>query len=418
MSSLAAIAPVSGHKGFIARRLDRIADHLNRAYIEPQKIAGCQVAVARHGQLAYFKSLGLMDRERNRPMRDDTIFRIYSMTKPITSIALMTLFERGLFRLDTPVEHFLPSWRDRRVWIKGSGEAMETVPAKRSITIRDLLCHMGGLTYGGGLQAEGPYHPVDECYRGLKIGTVGSRETMSGFVEKLAKVPLLYQPGERWAYSLASDVCGALVEIISGKPFAQYLREEIFAPLGMVDTDFHVPTEKLSRFAANYERRPDKTTRLIDDPEKSRYLQPDNFQSGGGGLVGTTADYLRFCDMLRRGGDCDGHRIISPATLALMRSNHLGQGRDLHDMAIGLFSETTYDGIGFGLGFAMTVDDVAAGSVSKGDFYWGGAASTIFWVDPGQDLVVIFMTQLMPSSTFDFRGQIKNIVYSALSEEG
>jgi len=395
--------------GFDANRLERITAHLERNYIEPGKIVGCQVLVARHGHVAYFRSLGLMDRERGLPMRDDTIFRIYSMTKPITSVALMTLYEQGYFQLNDPVHRVIPEWRDQRVWVSGEGEQMETVEPRRPVTFRDMLCHTGGLTYGA------TNHPVDKAYR--HAGLVRNRDrTLRSLVEQLASVPLRYQPGERWMYSYSTDVCGYLVEALSGKPFDQYLRETIFEPLGMKDTDFYVPAEKVDRFAANYQREPDKSLRLIDDPRQSPYLERPTFLSGGGGLASTTADYLRFCEMLRRGGELDGHRVIGSRTLQLMTRNHLPGGADLTQLAIGAFSETAYEGVGFGLGFATTLDEVQAGTVGAGDYYWGGAASTIFWVDPREDLVVIFMTQLMPSATFNFRGQLKSIIYGAFDD--
>jgi CubicO group peptidase (beta-lactamase class C family) len=395
--------------GFAPERISRITDHLDKNYIAPGKIAGCQALVARHGHVAYFKSLGMMDRERRKPMADDTIFRLYSMTKPIASVALMTLFEQGHFQLNDPVSRFIPAWRDHKVWVSGEGASMETVAPARPMTMRNVLSHTGGLTYGA------TNHPVDRVYRELGVMR-GPGETLAGFAEKLAKVPLRYQPGERWMYSLSTDVCGRLVEVISGKPFDRYLQETIFDPLDMKDTSFMVAQRKLDRFAANYERQADKTLKLIDDPERSTYLKQPTFFSGGGGLTGTTADYLRFCEMLRRGGELDGARILGPRTIDLMRQNHLAGGKDLSAMAIGAFSETAYEGVGFGLGFAMTVGQVEAGALGGGDYYWGGAASTIFWVDPKEDMVVIFMTQLMPSATFNFRGQLRNIVYSAIVE--
>ncbi len=395
--------------GFSARRLERITQHLEQSYLQPGKIAGCQVLVARHGHIAYFRSLGFMDLERRRPMRDDTIFRIYSMTKPITSVALMQLFERGLFTLNDPVARVIPEWREQRVYVSGEGAAMETRPPARPVTFRHLLSHTGGLTYGA------TDHPVDKVYRDLGVRR-GEGETLRTFVEKLARVPLRYEPGERWMYSLSTDVCGYLVEALSGQRFDQYLQEHIFSPLSMTDTAFWVPPEKVERFAANYQRQPDKTLRLIDDPFASPYLKEPSFFSGGGGLTGTTLDYFRFCEMLRRGGELDGQRVISARTLRLMTKNHLPGGRDLASTAIGAFSETAYEGVGFGLGFAMTLSEVDTGTLGEGDFYWGGAASTIFWVDPHEDLVVIFMTQLMPSNTFNFRGQLKNIVYAAIED--
>ncbi len=395
--------------GFSPERLERITAHLERNYIEPGKIAGCQVLVARHGVPAYFRSFGQADRERGKPVVDDTIFRIYSMTKPITSVALMTLLEQGHFQLNDPVHRIIPEWRNHRVYVSGEGEDMETCAPNQPMTFRHVLSHTAGLSYGAG------GHPADRAYQQLGI-VRGEGETLRTFVEKLANVPLRYHPGERWMYSYATDVCGYLVEAISGKPFDRYLQETIFEPLGMKDTSFSIAPEKVSRFAANYQRQPDKSLKLIDDPERSTYLREPAFLSGGGGLLSTTADYFRFCEMLRRGGELDGHRVLGSRTLRLMTQNHLAGGHDLTQMAIGAFSETAYEGVGFGLGFASTLSEVAAGTIAAGDYYWGGAASTIFWVDPNEDLEVIFMTQLMPSATFNFRGQLKSIVYSSIED--
>ncbi len=404
----------SNWTGLDATRLDRIADHLDRNFIQSQKIAGCQIAVARHGHPAYFKSFGSMDLERGKPMADDAIFRIYSMSKPITSVALMMLYEKGYFQLNDPVSRYVPSWRNHRVWVSGEGESMVTEAPKRPVTFRDVLSHMAGLTYGGGLPGVGVEHPIDLIYRGLKIRSSNTQDTMMGFLDKLGQVPLRYQPGEQWMYSLATDVCGALVEVISGKPFAQYLQDEIFGPLDMVDTAFQVAPDKVDRFCANYQRGADKALKLLDDPATSAFTQTPGFKSGGGGLTGTTADYMRFCEMLRRGGELDGVRILGPRTLAMMHMNHLPGGRDMTQVALGSFSETAYEGVGFGLGFASTQGVVEAGGLGVGDYYWGGAASTIFLVDPVEDLTMVFMTQLMPSGTFNFRGQLKSLIYSAI----
>ena len=402
--------------GLDAGRLERITDHIERNYISTGKIPGCQVQVTRHGHTAYAKSFGLRDRERGVAWSDDTIVRIYSMTKPIVSVALMTLMEEGRFELDDPVHRFIPEWKNHRVWVSGEGDAMVTEAPKRPVSFRDVLSHTAGLTYGSmlaslsGLPIE---HPVDKAYDTIGVRR-GEGETLDQFLAKLGQVPLRYHPGERWQYSLATDVCGGLVERVSGKPLADYLKERIFDPLGMVDTAFQVPADKADRFAANYMRMPNKSLRLADDPAKSPYLKEPVFKSGGGGLAGTMADYVRFTEMLCRGGELDGARVLGPRTLDLMTQNHLAGGADLTEMAIGSFSETSNAGIGFGLGFAMTVDQVKTGGFSADDYYWGGAASTIFWVDPVEDLTVVFMTQLMPSATFNFRGQLKSLVYSSI----
>src|SRR5476649_2710165 len=302
--------------GLDAQRLERIGEHLERSYLANGKIAGCQVAVARHGHLAYFRSFGQMDLERGKATTDDTIFRIYSMSKPITSVALMSLYERGYFQLNDPVSRFFPAWRDHKVWVSGRGADMQTEAPARPVTMRDMLCHTGGLTYGSQLASLGAPdsgHPVDGAYAEHGVRR-GRGETLMEFMDKLAKVPLRYQPGERWMYSLSTDVCGALVEKISGQRFDKYLQEHIFGPLGMKDTSFVVAPGKQDRFCANYQRGADKQLRLIDDPVKSDYLTEPTFFSGGGGLTGTTEDYLRFCEMIRRGGEFEGARILGPRT--------------------------------------------------------------------------------------------------------
>src|SRR5215469_6943245 len=260
------------HTGLSTARLERITEHLELNYIAPGKIAGCQVAVARHGHLAYFRSFGQMDRERGKPMADDAIFRIYSMTKPITSVALMSLYERGYFQLNDPVSRFFPSWRDHKVWVSGRGAEMVTEAPAQPVTMRHMLSHTGGRTYGAAESG----HPVDAAYAEARVPR-GKGETLMEFMEKLGKVPLRYQPGERWMYSLSTDVCGALVEKISGQRFDKYLEETIFEPLGMKDTSFVVAPEKQDRFCANYRRAPDKTLQMIDDPAASEYLNEPSF---------------------------------------------------------------------------------------------------------------------------------------------
>lgn len=396
--------------GLSKSRLERITDHLQRNYIDTGKLSGCQTLVARKGVIGYCSSLGHADLAQQIPVQDDTIFRIYSMSKPITSVALMQLYERGLFQLNDPISKVIPEFRDLKVYT-GVGPHSEKgleVPAS-PVTFRQILSHTAGLSYGGG------QHPVDALYRKAGLGQ-HSGMTLKSFVESLAGLPLYFQPGEAWLYSYATDVCGYLVEALSGRSLGDYLRGEIFEPLEMRDTGFYVPEAKAARFAANYQRQPDKTLSLIDDPRTSSYLKPPVFESGGGGLVSTSQDYLNFCQMLIQQGCWRDQRILSRRTLALMTQNHLGGHRDLSQMAKGSFSETAYEGIGFGLGFALNLSEVSSGQIGAGDFYWGGAASTIFSVDPGEALVIIFMTQLMPSSTFNFRGQLKNIVYGAIDD--
>ncbi|MGH0037536.1 MAG: serine hydrolase domain-containing protein [Myxococcota bacterium] len=397
--------------GLCGERLARIDAHLRQRYIEPGKIAGALTLVARRGRVAHLSPLGLCDIARDRPMRADTLFRIYSMTKPVTSVALMTLYERGHFRLDDPVRRFIPEWRGLRVYQAGSKPPFATTRPEREMTVRDLLTHTSGLTYGFMQRTN-----VDRAYRHARIGEREGRN-LAETVGALAEIPLEFSPGSAWNYSVATDICGYLVQVISGRPFDRYLREEIFEPLGMVDTDFHVGDEKVERFASNYARAADKSLVLEDDAFDGLYRKPPSFVSGGGGLVSTAADYLRFTQMLLDGGELDGARILGPRTIGFMTRNHLPGNADLASTSIGLFGETPFRGTGFGLGFSVILDPVAAGVIgSVGEFAWGGAASTVFWVDPREELIVLFFTQLMPSQTFDFRGQLKSIVYPSIVE--
>ena len=396
--------------GLATDRLRRIDHHLLSRYIEPGKIAGALTLVARRGQVAWCSPLGQMDRERKRPMQADTLFRIYSMTKPITSVAVMMLYERGAFSLADPVHRYLPPWENLRVYRYGRYPHFVTEPAGRLMTMRDLLTHMSGLSYHIMERS-----PLDEAYR--QVGVGGPAGTLRDMIEQLAGLPLEFSPGARWGYSAATDVLGYLVEVLSGQRFDDYLRTQIFEPLGMVDTHFTVPADKLARLSTCYTRLPGSTeATVMDDPSDSQFARPRTFLSGGGGLVSTAADYLRFCEMLRRGGELDGARLLGPRTVAYMTRNHLPDERDLASLAMpGAFSETRYDGVGFGLGFYVVTDPVRAQvPTSPGEYGWGGLASTAFWVVPAEDLVVIFLTQLVPSTTFDFRGQLKAIIHSAI----
>lgn len=407
------MTPHPARAGFDPARLARIDAHLRRRYLEPGKIAGALSLVWRHGTLAWLSAQGEADRERGLPLAEDTIFRIYSMTKPITSVALMMLFEEGRFQLDEPVAKTLPAWRHLRVYEGGEAPPFRTRPCERPVTIRHLLTHTAGLTYGFMERT-----PVDRAYRERGIGSFGKGPPgdLAAMVEALAELPLEFQPGSAWNYSVATDVCGHLVEQLSGQRFDLFLKERIFEPLGMRDTAFFVPEEKVGRFAANYDRGPGKELRLLDDPRRSRFLEPPLFLGGGGGLVSTAPDYLRFCRMLLEGGALEGRRLLSRKTLALMTANHLPGGRDLTATSVGMFSEVDQAGTGFGLGFSVQIDPVRAGGGSAGSFAWGGAASTLFWVDPAEELIAIFMTQLFPSRTFDFRGQLRSLIYGALDD--
>ena len=395
--------------GMSDNQLAHIDTFLKQNYVDKQKIAGCLTLVARKGEIVYLSPLGRMDVERNKPMAEDTVFRIYSMSKPITSVALMTLYEKGHFQLADPVHKFIPQWRNLGVFTSGLYPNFLTSPVKRPMTIRDLLTHQSGLTYGFMTRSN-----VDRAYRKLDI-TGRHSDTLKGTVDKLAGIPLEFSPGDHWNYSISVDIQGYLVEVMSGMPFDQYLKTHIFDPLKMTDTGFDVLDHQKDRFAACYQRGLDKKLYLQDDPVNSPYLKPATFFSGGGGLISTAHDYFRFCQMLVNGGELDGARILGRKTIDLMTLNHLTNGKDIQSMSFGSFSETPIEGSGFGLGFSVILDRVKSQQMGdEGEYSWGGAASTIFWINPKEQLIVIFMTQLMGSSTFDFRGQLKNIIYSAI----
>lgn len=398
--------------GLSSDRLDRIRGHF-QGYIDGGRLAGTLTLVARHGQIAFFEPQGHLELERRRPMHRDAVFRIYSMSKPITTVALMMLLEKGLCQLDDPVHRYIPSWEGIGVFVGGNYPTFLTEPALRPMTIRDLLSHTSGLTYGFMERTN-----VDAAYRALRIADRSQPDyTLQDMVDALAGLPLEFSPGTRWNYSVATDVAGYLVEVISGQGFDAYLQEHVFQPLGMQDTAFTVADAQLERFACNYERLRDGRLRLADDPDNSEF-RSGSFLSGGGGLISTAPDYLRFTLMLRNGGELDGVRLLSRKTVDLMTANHLPGGQDLTTLAqAGMFTETAYTGVGFGLGFSVMLDPARAQVLgTPGEFAWGGAASTAFWVDPVEDLIVIFMTQLLPSSSYPLRRELRNLTYAALAD--
>ena len=397
--------------GLSGPRLQHIDRFLQQKYLDTGKLPCALTLVERNGQVAHFSALGSMDVERNRPLQQDTIFRIYSMTKPLTSLALMMLVEEGRVSLDDPVHRYIPQWRDLGVYEGGFIGAFRTKRTSAPMRVVDLMRHTSGLTYGFQQRTN-----VDAAYRKLHLGEIPTAVSLEQMIDELAKVPLEFSPGSAWNYGVSTDVVGYLVGKISGQPFEQFLRSRILDPLGMTDTDFMVPAAKASRFAACYAATPKGGMALQDDPQTSFFLKPPTFVSGGGGLVSTAADYLRFCKMLLNGGALDGVRLVSPKTLELMSHNHLPGSKDLPDLAVSLFSEVTYAGVGFGLGFAVSVSP-ARGLLpgSPGDISWGGLASTYFWVDPREQLIVIFMTQLTPSATYPIRRELRTLVYSAFT---
>tara|TARA_Y100000588_G_scaffold124159_1_gene136086 strand:+ start:1059 stop:2276 length:1218 start_codon:yes stop_codon:yes gene_type:complete len=399
------------NSGMSYDRLCRIDDHISRNYIETGKLTGSLVAIYRKGRLAHFSTLGLMDRERDKPVQWDTIYRIFSMTKPVTSTALMMLFEKGLLQLDDPVHRYIPSFKKLQVYVSGIDGSFETRPPDRSMTIKDLLSHQSGFTYDFLKENE-----IDAAYSARGIGG-GNQKDLKSMIDSLSEIPLLFSPGDKWNYSVSTDVCGYLVELISGQSLDTFFYENIFEPLGMVDTGFYVPPTEIHRFSANYLYNLNGSPKLLDDPQRSNFTKPPTFLSGGGGLVSTAADYLAFCRMILGGGELNQKRILARKTIELMSANHLTDGVDLAEVASGRWSETSYHGIGFGLGFSVVKDpSMTLVPGSSGELAWGGMASTAFWIDPLEDMAVVFMTQLVPSGTYNIRRELRTLVYSAIED--
>ena len=397
--------------GLSTERLSLIDQFLQTQYVDTGRLKGCVLLVARRGEVAHLGVLGQMDAERDRPMTANTLFRIYSMTKPITSLAFMMLVEQGLVALDDPVSRYIPAWKGLGVYDGGFMETFRTRPTERPMLIVDLLRHTSGLTYGFQQRTN-----VDAAYRKLGVGEIEKQGDLDGMIETLAGLPLEFSPGTAWNYSVSTDVLGYLIGKISGQPLEKFLQTRLFDPLGMTDTGFFVPPAEAGRLAACYALGP-KGVVLQDDPTTSSYLAPPSFISGGGGLVSTAHDYLKFCKMVLGGGALDGKRYVSPKTIQLMGANHLPGGSDLTTMSKSLFSEAAYAGLGFGLGFSTTIDPAATLiPATQGDLSWGGAASTAFWIDPKEELITILMTQLLPSSAYPIRRQLRTLVYSAFSE--
>ncbi|MBC7520341.1 MAG: beta-lactamase family protein [Sandarakinorhabdus sp.] len=399
--------------GFSTSRLARIDRFLAEKYVTPGRLPGTLTMVARHGDIAHLGMTGHADVERGVPMAEDTIFRIYSMTKPITSVALMMLVEEGRIALEDPVHRYIPEWKNLGVFAAGTHKlGFQTTPTKRPMQVVDLLRHTAGLTYGFQLRTN-----VDEAYRREKIGEIEKSGSLADMIAALAKIPLEFSPGDAWNYSVATDVCGWLVEVVSGQKFEDFLSDRLFKPLGMTDTGFHVREGQAHRFAGCYQPNRQGGMDVQDDAATSSFLRPAAFISGGGGLVSTAGDYLKFAQMLLNGGTANGHRYLGRKTIDLMTANHLPGDSSIAAMSKSLFSEAAYDGIGFGLGFATTMQ--ASKTLmpgSDGDYFWGGAASTFFWIDPAEDLIGIFMTQLMPSSTYPVRREVRTMVYAALDD--
>ena len=371
--------------GISAERLERIRPVM-QGYVDDGHLPGFLTVVARRGKIVHFETIGMQDVENKKPVAPDTIFRIYSMSKPITSVAVMMLYEEGRFQLGTPVSKFIPEFKNMKVYNQDQTEILD---AKKQITIKHLLMHTAGLTYGWGNK------PVDKRYSELKIFEPGT--TLADMVKKLGDIPLVHEPGERWTYGVSTDVLGYLVEVVSGMPFEEFLQTRLFGPLGMADTAFSVPPEKVDRYAALY--RHNRREGLMKRVGKDAPLANDAlsfFPSGGGGLVSTAADYMRFAQMLLNGGELDGVRILGKKTVELMRYPH-------HDNW-------------FGLGFSVVTHKNPPNTLeSVGNFSWGGAAATTFWIDPQEELIGLLMTQLL-NNRFPFQQQFKVLTYQALTK--
>jgi CubicO group peptidase (beta-lactamase class C family) len=383
--------------GFSDDRLARIPQFL-QAQVAAGSLPGAQTLIWRQGRVAHHSLVGAMDMARGTPMRADAIFRLYSMTKPVTVVALLILLERGLVALNDPVAKFIPQFA-----------------TLASMTVLDLLRHTAGLTYG--------FHkrtPIDAAYRAQKISEMDTEGGLETMIAQLAALPLEYAPGEAWIYSVAIDVAGYLIQVISGQPLADFMRREILAPLQMTDTDFVVPRGKSDRFAACYLLQ-DGALKLFDDYPNEKYFDPPKLESGGGGLAGTAHDYLRFCRMLLNRGELDGVRLLSPKTVAMMATNQLPDDAEIADLSpsADAFNESGYRGIGFGLGVAVTLDPVRVGIPgTQGEFAWGGMASTAFFVDPSEDMAVVFMTQVIADTArrVRLRRDLRTLIYGAMTQ--
>ncbi|UAL08673.1 serine hydrolase domain-containing protein [Caulobacter segnis] len=399
--------------GFDAARLNTIDAFLKERYLDTGALPHAQLLISRHGEIVHFSSQGAARDGSAKPIDEGSIFRIASMTKPVTSVGFMMLVEQGKVAVDTPVAQVLPEFKGIGVHAGGGGDApFMTRPTSEPMRMLDLLRHTSGLTYGFQNRTN-----VDAAYRKGKIEEWHDNLDLDGFVGELGKLPLEFSPGEAWNCSVSTDVLGAVIQRVSGMPLDRYFAEKIFAPLKMHDTGFVVPADKVDRLTdCRVWTGPRKPLGMLDRAEESTWLRQPKLLSGGGGLVSTALDYHRFCQMCANGGELDGVRLLGRKTLELMTLNHLPGKGDLSSLSRSLFSETQNGGTGFGLGFAVTQDPARAmipGSV--GEYYWGGMFSTSFFIDPVEKLHVVFMTQMSPSWTYPIRRELKTLIYSALT---
>ncbi|MEM6535668.1 MAG: serine hydrolase domain-containing protein [Pseudomonadota bacterium] len=397
--------------GMNAERLAAIPDYFEDSYVKSGRLPCVATLVSRNGQIVHEAYRGETAFESGAPIDQDTIFRIYSMTKPVTSVAAMMLHEQAAFRLDMPVSRFIPEFADVQVWDSGDATDYQTRKPDREMTVRDVFTHTSGITYGFLFQ-----NHVDALYRQHKIG--GPSETLEQMCVRIAQLPLVFSPGEAWNYGHSTDILGRIVEVVSGQPLDEFFRKRIFQPLGMQDTDFYVAPDKLDRLAACYQRDPlNGEVTLSDGAGAATNLYKDRpiLLNAGGGLVSTLRDYHRFCLMLLHGGTYNGARLLSHKTIEFMRLNHLPGGQTIKDMGDKTFSEARMEGNGFGLGGSVMVnvaDTMSAGSI--GTFSWGGLANTFFWIDPEEELIALQATQMIPSGCYPIRPQFQQLVYAAV----
>jgi len=385
--------------GMSTQRLGKLKSEM-QALVDRNQLPGVVTMVAKDGKVVEFDVAGKRDVESGAPLQKDSIFRIYSMSKPITGVAMMMLFEEGKWQLNDPVSKHIPEWANLKVAkVNPQNGSVTQVAPDHAMTMRELMSHSGGLTYGVFGST-----PVDKMYTDVNV--LDRDATLQAMVDKLAKIPLLLQPGEKWQYSVSVDVQGYLVEKLSGQPFPEFLKQRIFDPLGMKDTAFYVPPEKMNRFVSFYTY--DKDRKFVPHPGVPDFSKPPGAPSGGGGLVSTAMDYMRFCQMLLNGGELDGKRLLSPLSVQLMRSNVLPAS-----------ARTMGPGTGFGLDFAVVEDPVAAGGYyGEGTFYWGGYAGTWFWIDPVNKLIVVGMIQHRGDGLPDVRALSRNLTYQAIVSDG
>ena len=401
--------------GLSAKRLKRIST-TSQKFIDEEQLAGAVTVVARRGKVAYFEAFGMMDIESDKPMQKDTIFRIYSMTKPIAAAAVMMLCEEGKLDLDAPTSVYLPELGELKVAADAEGESLTLVEADRDMTVRDLMRHTAGLP--GAARYMAGQTAIDKNYREAGLHRLHECD-LQEMVGRLGRIPLLYQPGTKWHYSIAADVLGRLIEVASGQPFDVFLADRIFQPLGMHDTGFYVPEEKIDRFARMYGPKPEGGLQTIDAPEggtghvsENSFIQKPKFLSAGGGLVSTAADFARFCLMLSDKGILNGQRLMKSESVELMTRNHLPE----HLIPLDKKPDERYAGLGFGLGVSVRVrqtDWIPASQV--GEYGWIGGTSTEFWISPRDELVAITLAQHIPFS--ELSEKVKPLVYAAIGKE-